>query len=87
MQVGTARLLGGCCLRCVEVYVWKGVHTHPKKNNPLTETPPLTQQTNQPTTTPFPQVEMLQYENQRADRFMTWNLATERFSIVSGSLC
>lgn len=25
---------------------------------------------------------MLQYENQRADRFMTWNLATERFSIV-----
>jgi hypothetical protein len=28
------------------------------------------------------QVEMLQYENQRADRFMTWNLATERFSIV-----
>lgn len=28
-------------------------------------------------------VEMLQYENQRADRFMTWNLATERFSIRS----
>lgn len=29
------------------------------------------------------QVEMLQYENQRADRFMTWNLAVERFSIRS----
>ncbi|KAM3567982.1 hypothetical protein VYU27_009884, partial [Nannochloropsis oceanica] len=29
------------------------------------------------------QVEMLQYENQRADRFMTWNLAVERFAIRS----